>query len=215
MTAAWGQLLPHSLVVNNGWDPEPIPTVDPPSHFRIAFAGSIYIDRNPETLFAGVAAAIRRRNLKPTELTLEFMGGVNHFAGRTLTSIAATFGILDHIVVHPSAPRRQVLQFLATASVLVSLPQGNDLAVPSKIFEYMLFPAHILALAEPSSATGQLLANTDVSVVSPTDIAAIEAAIGRWYDDFTRGIRPPALSGRAQFSRRGEAIRMFEAIESL
>ena len=47
------------------------------------------------------------------------------------------------------------------------------MAIPSKIFEYMPFDAWLLALAEPGSATHDILAGTGADVVAPDDVTGI------------------------------------------
>jgi hypothetical protein len=58
-------------------------------------------------------------------------------------------------------PRKEALEFLAGATMLLSLPAGQRLCVPAKIFEYVRFEAWMLVLATPESATGRLLAGTE------------------------------------------------------
>src|SRR6185436_15971298 len=92
-----------------------------------------------------------------------------------------------------SKPRDEVLRFLAGASWLLSLPQDSELAIPSKIFDYMPFEATILALVVPTSATARLLGNTEAHCVSPQDINGIADVLRKSYRDFTAGVRPRAL----------------------
>jgi len=51
------------------------------------------------------------------------------------------------------------------------------MAIPSKVFEYMRYEAWLLALAEPRSATAQLLRDTPADVVRPDDVDALAGVL--------------------------------------
>ena len=85
--------------------------------------------------------------------------------GVPLTKIAAEEGLGAHFRAHGFRPRGEALEFLAGASLLVSLPLRTGMTLPAKLFEYTRFDAWLLALADPASATAGLLADTDADVV--------------------------------------------------
>lgn len=107
------------------------------------------------------------------------------------------------------------MEFLAGAQMLVSLPQDSDLAIPSKVFEYMSFPAWILALADPGSATADLLAGTGAFATAPGDVEGIAAVVNRCYEQYVRGVRPEPLSANRALSRETQAGRFLESIRRL
>jgi hypothetical protein len=203
----------HRMTVMNGWDPEAIPPRGPWSRFGIAYAGSIYLDRNPRPLFEAARRVIERHGLTPDDLGIEFMGSVHAYRGRTIEAIAAESGVGPFVRTLPTGGRREVLQFLSTASVLVSLPQDSDLAIPSKVFEYMLFPAWLLVLAGPGSATAQALADTSAAVIDPNDVESLANRLELWYGEFRKGKLPVPLSTDDRLSRRGQAELLFDTIE--
>jgi hypothetical protein len=181
----------------------------------IAYAGSIYLDRDPGPLFQAAARLIERRRLDPERFELAFMGYVKSYDGQTLESLAKEAGIGGFVRVLPPGGRREVLEFLSNASVLVSLPQDSDLAIPSKIFEYMLFPAWILALEKRDSATGTLLEGTDAGVVHPLDVEGLATTLDRWYQDFESGRFPSPLARDNRFSRHTQGEHLFDALEAI
>jgi hypothetical protein len=107
------------------------------------------------------------------------------------------------------------MAFLAQASMLVSLPLRTAMTLPAKLFEYMRFDAWILALAEPGSATAELLRDTDADVVTPGDVDGIAAAIRKRYDEFRRGIRPVAINRDGRFDRATQARHLYDALEDM
>ncbi len=197
------------IAVPNGYDDEPVPVVPRGRAFVIAYAGSVYLDRDPQPVVAGAARVIRERNLTPEDLRVEFMGEVE---GRSLEDIASAEGIAAFVRRHPPASRRKAMEFQAAASMLVCLYQDSRLAIPAKVYEYMLFDACLLVLADRDSATADLLARTEADVVGRDDVAAIAAAISRRYADHLAGRRPRRLAGDARFSRRSQAAVLFDAI---
>jgi len=203
------------ITVMNGYDDDPVPRVPKGHRFMIAYVGSIYLDRDPTPLFQAAARVIRRLTLKPHQFAVEFMGEASRFGGVPLKVIARQEGLDGHFRMHPPRPRREALDFLAQASLAVSLPQDSDLAIPSKLFEYMKFDSWILALADRGSATEVLLRNTDADVVSPRDVAGIADVLARRYADFAKGNRPTRLADQLSCSRKSQAQRLFDALEDI
>jgi len=108
-----------------------------------------------------------------------------------------------------------MLEFLTHATMLVSLPQDSDLAIPSKIFEYMQFDAWLLALAKHGSATELLLRDSGADVVAPLDVDAMAALIHDRYQQYACGVRPLCIARDQRFSRRGQATILFDALDEL
>jgi len=204
------------LAVPNAVDDEALPI--PPSsaeerkrRFLVAYAGTVYLDRNPATSSRGGAGGARVRAY-PERFGIEFMGVAEP---GWIEAMAAQEAIAPFVAVHPPGPRLAAAAFLTRASVLVNLPQDSHLAVPSKIFEYMRYDAAILALAAAESATAALLRGTDADVVDPEDIEGITAALLGRIREHDAGRRPRALATCERFSRRAQADRLFDALDGL
>ena len=200
------------IAVMNGCDDDRVATV-PNDRFTLSYAGNIYIDRDPRILFRAAAKLVQREQLTPDQFALELIGHVDQFGGVSVQELARQEGLADYLSVHPRLPRGEALRLMARAAVLVSLPQDVDLAIPSKVFEYTQFPAWVLALANPGSATEEVLRGSGADVVSPEDEEAIVQALqGRWRE-FTSTGRPRPINADGRFSRSRQAAIMFEAIE--
>lgn len=203
------------IAVPNGCDDEPVPSSRHGTRFVVAYAGTIYLDRDPRPLFRAAAQVARELDLTPADFGVELMGGVQRFDGMGVAAIAREEGAERFVRLHPVGSRGDTRDWLAGAGLLVVLPQDSDLAIPAKVFEYMEFDAWVLALAEPGSATERLLRSSAADVVSPRDVEAIAAVLRQRYEAYRRGERPVRLAGDARFSRRAQAEVLFAAIEAL
>jgi glycosyltransferase involved in cell wall biosynthesis len=203
--------------VMNGVDGEPLPAPAPGEQdddgaFVAAYAGTVYLDRDPSGLFRAAARVVEEQGLSPARFRIEFMGEAPE---AEIARAAAAAGIPDHVVVHPRGTRDEASAFLERAALLLSLPQDSHLAVPSKIFEYMRFPAALLALAAPGSATAILLRDSEADVVDPGDVDGIAEVLARRFREFAAGKRPSPLAGDPRFGRRRQADHLFDRIERL
>jgi hypothetical protein len=212
MRRSYPELAARIITVRNGSDDDPLPGGATESRFTIRFAGSIYLDRDPRGLFRAVARVVREFGLSPRDLGLLFLGDVASFGGTTLEAMAAEEGITGFVETHPPRPRHEAMRFLRAAAMLLSLPQDSDMAIPAKIFEYVRFPAWLLVLAVPESATADLLSGTEADVAMPTDVDAIARIIRRRYEQFTRGERPEPIGRDGRFDRRTQAALLLDRI---
>lgn len=204
----------RTLTVMNGFDDDDPKTAESPHspRFVIAFAGSIYLDRTPVPLFRALARLVAAEGLSPREVGIELMGHVSHFAGRPVLDLAREAGVEAFVTLHEPRPRREAQAFLASAAVLVSLPQNSRLTVPAKMFEYMQFNSWVVALSDPGSATADLLRDTGADSVSPDDVESLAAILSKRLAEFRRGERPRAIASDPQFSRRAQATVLFDAL---
>jgi glycosyltransferase involved in cell wall biosynthesis len=206
---------PRVMTVMNGSDEGPLPPSRHDERFVIAYAGAIYLDRDPRLVFRAVARLIDELELTPPAIGLEFIGHVDRYGAVPVRDIARQEGLADFVCIQPPRPHRAALEFLARATVLVSLPQDNDLAIPAKIFEYVRFDAWVLVMATPESATGLLLRDSGADVVAPDDLEALVRTLRMRFLQHRRGMRPTRVASDGQFSRRVQAQRLLDAIERL
>lgn len=202
------------ITVMNGADDESIPA-EPKGRFLVAYAGNIYLDRNPQTLFRAARRVIDELALTPEQFGIEFMGNADRLDGRTVGEIATATGVDGHFKQHPVQPHADAIRFLAGATVLVSLPQAATLAIPSKVFEYLSFDAWPLVLAGSRSATATVFRGSSVTVVEPDDEDGIAAFLRERYLRFAGGELPGPVAERDRFSRRGQASILFSAIRRI
>lgn len=203
------------IAVPNACDDRPVPDAPRSERFRIAYAGTIYLDRTPRTLFRAVARLVAEQSLAPDQIAIEFMGHIDAVDDGTIDEIAAREGLAGFVETHPPGGFADAERFLANASCLVSLPQDSHMAIPSKIFDYMRFPARLLVFAEAHSATAQHLADSPADVVGPDDIEATLAVLRDAYRQHVDGVRPEPIARDPRYSRANAAERFFGALETV
>ena len=219
MQQAYPEAAHRIITVTNGYDEdELVPARPAGGRFTIMFAGSVYLDRNPRLLLRAVAIVVRDLQLRPEDFRIEFIGDVGSSDSTDQTSIGAMArdeGVEPFIRVTGFRPRNELSELLGNATMLVSLNQDSNMAIPSKIFEYMQYPAWLLALAERESATELLLRGTTADVVAPADTAGLADVLRRRYLEYRQGERPLRLSIEARFSRRAQATLLFDALDQV
>ncbi|MDQ2766609.1 MAG: hypothetical protein M3Y30_05590 [Gemmatimonadota bacterium] len=203
-----------TITVMNGSDDDELPPHRDGARFVIRYAGTIYLDRDPQALFRAAAKVIESEKLEPAQFGIDILGRFADEERAPVLGMAAKEGIADFVSVEPPRPHREALQFLAGATMLVIFPGSNVLAIPAKVFEYVRFDSWLLALAEPESAIAQLLRGTSADVVAPR-IDAIAAAITRRYRDHRAGVRPEPVARDDRFSRTTQARLLLDAIAQM
>ncbi len=198
------------LSVTNGFDQDEVPPARREKAFVLAFAGSIYLDRSPRQLFRAVAQVSRELGLDAAKLRVELMG---HFDLEAIRRMSREEGVEDLVVLTPPGNVRDVVALLARSAMLVNLPQDSDLAIPSKIFEYMIFPAWLLVLASPESATAQVLEGTDAFVVEPDDVTRMAELIRTSFLTYQQGGRPEPVARDPRLGRAYQADLLFDALD--
>lgn len=202
------------ITVMNGIDDDPIPPPRPGDRFVVAYAGAIYMNRDPRILFRAAARLISELGLTPAEFGIEFMGQVELLHDTPIEALAREKGIGDFVRLHPPGPRHAALEFLSGAAVLISLPQDDETAIPSKVFDYMRYHAWILALVERDTATEMVLRGTGADVVAPDDLDGLTNLLRERFLEFRAGIRPTPIAERAEgLSRRAQAEILFNTLE--
>jgi hypothetical protein len=199
--------------VMNGFDDPPPPSRPRGDRFLIAYAGSIYLDRDPGVLFRPAARLVRHLGLTPDEFGIELMGHVQSFDGVGIDDLCRDAGLDGYVRSHPAGSRGDAAALLGRAALLVSLPQDSALAIPSKIFEYLQFPAWTLAMADPGSATEMALRGSEADVVGTRDEEGVYRVLETRFTQYRNGVRPARPRTAEHLSRRHQADRFFDALE--
>ncbi|HEY5086318.1 MAG TPA: hypothetical protein VII66_03075, partial [Gemmatimonadaceae bacterium] len=200
-------------VTNGGDDDDVLPPQRRGGRFVIAHAGTIYLDRDPRALFRAAAHVIRKLSLTPDDLTLEFIGDMEAVGGFPIEEVARAEGIAEYVRTGPSRSYDEALAFMADATMLITMSGGNIAAIPAKTFECVRFPAWILALSAPGSATALLLAGTGADVAPPGDVKSIAEIIEGRYREHRAGVFPEPIGRDPRFSRRHQAGILLDALE--
>ncbi len=199
------------ICVTNGFDDDEIPE---PAHnevFVLAYTGAIYAGRSPRNLFRAVRIVAEELELHAADLQVELMGD---FDADAIIEMSQLEGVQALVTLHPAGSIRDVASLLSRAAILVNLPQDSNLAIPSKIFEYMVYPSWLLALAERDTATGQILAGTAADVIRPKDVEGMVRVIRRCYEAYRDGVRPAPIANALELGRAHQAAVLFDALEA-
>lgn len=129
--------------------------------------------------------------------------------------IAREEGVADFVHLLGMMPRAQALEFLAGATMLLSLPQDTDFAIPAKIYEYLRMPAWILALAHSEGATTRLLEGSGADIRDPADVDGIADAIRARFHAFQKGELPQPIGADGRFDRRVQSDKLLGLIDAL
>lgn len=212
LAAEYPRAADRIIAVMNGFDGDPLPTrTANVEQFVIAHAGTVYLDRDPRPLFAAVREVAKSHDAGPDRMGIEFLGCTSDDVRR----IAEEEGVADYLELVPFLPRDELARHLSSCAVLVVLPQDSDMAIPSKVFEYLRYPAWILAMADAGSATEQVLRDTPAAVASACDEGALAQLLDGWLERFRRGERPSPAAGRApHLSRGAQADLLFDRLEA-
>jgi len=203
------------VAVRNGSDDVRQSAGNQAGPFLVVFAGSIYLDRDPRPLFRAVARLVSEQNLGPADFRVLLVGNVAEFDGQPVRELAASASMADFLELRPGVPRDELAGILEQASILVSLPQDSHLAIPSKIYEYAEYPAWILAVASPESATGRLLEDSEVDVAMPGSTDSILAVLNTRFDEYSKGVRPTAIGRDPRFSRALQAQKLVDLLNRI
>ena len=156
---------------------------------------------------------IRELGLTPDQMSLEFIGELEAVGGFPIREVAAQEGIAAYVHTGPPRPFADALQFMADATMLVTMSGTNLAAIPAKTFECVRFDAWVLALSAPGSATELVLQGTDADVAAPGDADRIAAVLKRRYLQHAAGERPVSIGRDGRFDRSTQATILLDAIE--
>lgn len=203
------------ITVMNGSDDEPLPPQRRGGRFTIGYAGTVYDFGDPQSLFRAAACVIRELGLTPDDFGMDFIGNFDEGREEWLRDTARAEGVEDFISVGPARSHDGAMEFMSQATMLVTFPGWNRVAVPGKVFECVRFDAWLLALSDAGSATDLLLRGTDAAVVPRDDIDGIARVIGDRYRAHRRGEEATHIARDERFSRRLQARILLDALERL
>jgi hypothetical protein len=214
LVALYPEVSEKIITVMNGSDDDPLPPHRDDGRFSIRYAGTIYLDRDPQLLFRSAARVIDTEKLTPEQFRIDILGRFAEEEHIPMLAMAAQEGVSEFVTVEPPRPHEAALDFLAGASMLVIFPGSNALAIPAKVFEYIRFESWLLAIADPISGITQLLSGTSADVVVP-ELDAVTAAITVRYREHMSGVRPQRVARDDRFSRSAQARLLLDAIAKL
>lgn len=211
---AISQMYPHAHVrtLPNGYDGARINGQPVHGRFVAIYAGAIYLDRDPRPIFRALQLVRDELELTSKNFAFRLIGECSEYGGVPIERLAESFGVADLVETQAALPRATLYEQLASAAILVNLPQGARLCIPSKVYEYAQFPAWILAIEPNESATRDLLSPLGADVVSD-DPSAIAGVLSKHVRAFREGHRATPLSTLQDFGYERLADQLFAHLE--
>jgi glycosyltransferase involved in cell wall biosynthesis len=233
MRAAYDQMPASKFaVVMNGFDGlewqefiESIPPGDPgvgyaadaPRKFRIAYAGNIYMNRDPAPLFRALRTLIDRREIARDEVSVELIGSCESSEGRGMADIVSEAGIEGCVEMTGMLSHSETLRRLLRSDLLLLLAEGLVIQIPGKTFEYLKTRRPILALTCEGAVASLLRRTGGAWVVSPDDQQGVINAVRECYLLWKCGLPGPAPDPLIveSFDRRRTTARIAELLDFL
>ena len=204
-------------IISQGFDPADFPGVPgrpraarAGGKMKIAYAGVFWEDRIPDHFLQALHDLFQERPKLRGRIEAEFVGTFREENHRLVSKL----GLQDAVVVKEYLPHKDCVEVLRSADVLWAV-SGDDLGTPGKLYEYIGARKPILALL-PDGFLRQTVEEAGGTVVPPTDVPAIKAALANLFDRFEKhALQTPDEGVVRKYDRKvltGNLVKLFEAL---
>jgi len=153
------------------------------STFTIAYVGSLYGRRNPNSFLRAIKELISEHPEMKENLLVKFVGSVG-----IARKISRKYSLNRVVEVSGHVPHRKALEMLCSSHVALLITGNVEEELTGKIVEYVASGIPILALTSDNSSAGKMVKSTKTGlVISPDDIYGIKKAILHFYSLYKRG----------------------------
>lgn len=150
---------------------------------NILFAGILYVNRDPFPFLEALETLLSSPDVHANRITVRFIGECTSFRGRSLAEWLSGKRAAGVVTLLPEISAEELVPYVQEATVLLNLAQGQKQMIPAKTFEHLASGKEILAICEPDSETGMLLADVAGPIcVTPGDQHSLEAALTDLYN---------------------------------
>ncbi|HSH74392.1 MAG TPA: hypothetical protein VLA09_01715 [Longimicrobiales bacterium] len=206
---------PRRCAIPCGYDPHPAIGYPDPSTFRIVFAGWLHYFMDIRPVFAAAARLCRERGLSPDRLSIELMGTSPDFQGRSFEGLAAWYGVSGHLRMIPRGTRREAMQRMADAAVLLAYDCAHPLAVPTKYYDAVQMRGQPLLIGNTEGAMADAASQLGLGVCAPSDEDGVYELLARTFEAWERGELREPRDSQGVFHRRHQSERFASLLESL
>jgi hypothetical protein len=185
--------------------------------FVVTFLGSLYGDRSPDALLAGLGKWFAEDPRVRSSVRVQLIGNKSPETAERLRGV----GLPSSIEVRPHTPHRQALALLRRSNLLLLLLGGgqeNAGVVPAKFFEYLYAGPPILALVPEGEAAAMVRRLAQGSVVTDGDPGSVACELRYWHRVWRGEVDPPSPAAPvdlASYHRRAlasELARVFDYV---
>ena len=195
------------LTITNGFDRDDFHGLMPDdgkSKFTISYVGDFLSSRSPEPLLKAVSEMMRDGVVDRSNVEIRFVGMCRYACGRSVNDMITMYGLEGIVEIVDLVPRRQALQEMLRAHVLMLLvPKIHAREVPAKTYEYIAAGGHILALAERGAAADLVERLGGSAAVSPDDGPKLKQILLQWYEEYQTG-------KAVTWSRRMDVVQQYD-----
>ena len=175
-------------VITNGYDPDDfmdVPDFDY-QFFSITHLGSMNADRNPENLWAALAALIEGDPLLKEKLKIRLIGKTDISVIKNLTRL----GLLRYTEQRPFLPHQEAIRQAANSAILLlalnNTPNVMGIA-PGKMYEYLAMKRPILAIGPANGNAADIISETNSGYTLPfNDTETMINVLKKWINKYQK-----------------------------
>ncbi|MDA3807454.1 MAG: glycosyltransferase [Thiomicrorhabdus sp.] len=170
--------------ITNGFE-EYLPSVRQSSNepLTITHTGALYFSRNPVELLEAVSNLLAAGVIKPSDLRLQFVGGIDIDDPR-IEHLLGQPDMQTVVVILPRVSYDEVQQYVCQSDVLLMIQPDFPLQVPRKLYEYMAAGKPMLCLSETEGATAGMMSRFKLGYLCENKANQIERTLLQIYQDW-------------------------------
>lgn len=142
--------------------------------FTISYAGSMYVGRSPEPLFAAIRDLREDGTIEKGEILVKLAGHCEAIAGIPISTVIARYGLESSVEVNGLVPHAKALEIIRRSHLGLLLAPEQPLQIPAKVYEYMGLGTGILAIAKEGATKDLMVATGCGKAFDPSDIGGIK-----------------------------------------
>jgi glycosyltransferase involved in cell wall biosynthesis len=199
----------------NGYDPEELERhshVEKYDKFTITYAGTFYLDRNPELLLQSLADLIREGRIDRNSLHVRFFGDCRYINGESVKELVTNLNLKDIVIISDPIPHAEILQEIAKSHVLLLLAPNQPLQIPAKVFEYIGLQSSIIAICGEGATMNLLKGYPKAITIPPGNMTEMKKALLALYENSTRDTRDLSLFHFHEFEHNKLAREMADLL---
>lgn len=185
--------------------------------FRITYAGSLYLGRNPTPLFRALRTLIDAGEINSEDLRIELIGWCESIEGHSVADLISEAGLEGCAEIIGPLDHSETLGRLFHSDLLLLLAETYNIQIPGKTYEYLKTRRPILAFTYEGALASLLQKTGGGWVVNPENQAGIIEAVRECYQAWKNNLpgRAPNSAVVETFDRRKTTGRIADLLNSL
>ncbi len=166
--------------ISNGYDKgelERHSNIEKYDKFTITYAGTFYLDRNPELLLQSLSDLIEEGRIDREKIQVRFIGNCRYTEGKSVENMIESLGLEGVVAIVDHVPHDEALSEMAKSHALLLLNPEHYWALTGKLFEYIGLKAAILSVCGEGAITNFLREYPKTVIVPPGDLKEMKKAI--------------------------------------